>query len=542
MNHSVIFKNVTKKYKMYNKSSEKLKDLFVPDRYGEDFYALQHINFTADEGDVIGVVGVNGAGKSTLSNLITGIVPETSGKIEIKGEASLIAIASGLNNQLSGRDNIELKCLMLGFSKKKIHALMPDIIEFADIGNFVDQPVKNYSSGMKSRLGFAISVNVDPDVLVIDEALSVGDQTFADKCMNKMNEFKEKGKTIFFISHSIGQVKKFCQKVMWLEAGEIKAYGAADEIIPQYQKFLKEFKALSKEEQKNFKQLVLEKRSKLREQESVQVNEEESDEENDEVVPSSPSRIYLYKRRKNLKILKWSLTSFIIALLFLGGAIFAGKSGVLSDILADKSENPEVGEANSASIDDKKATEKNKEEEKGEDIRYVTVDSAYIRTEPNLDSEASDVAEFGQAFVVEKTEQQSFEDVEWLKVTGKTTDQEGWVSSKVVDTISDEVNEDNLLDGLDEVDFYPTINEIIPMIGKTEGDEEPFEAVKYLYFNDRVAGFTVNVNESSNGLFEGIRSPQIEQMDKGLYHGPTYDFIFTLADGGMLNELTIIEN
>ncbi|MGE6257444.1 teichoic acids export ABC transporter ATP-binding subunit TagH [Heyndrickxia sporothermodurans] len=265
MSHSVIFEKVTKKYKMYNKNSEKLLDIIFPDGYGENFFALQNINFTADKGDVIGVIGVNGAGKSTLSNLITGVIPPTSGKIEIKGQASLIAINSGLNNELTGRENIELKCLMLGFNKKEIRDLMPDIIEFADIGNFIDQPVKKYSSGMKSRLGFAISVNIDPDILVIDEALSVGDQTFTDKCLDKMNEFKENGKTIFFISHSIGQVKKFCQKALWLEAGEVKAYGTIKEIIPQYEKFLKEFKAMSKEEQRNFKQMVLEKRSKLRE-------------------------------------------------------------------------------------------------------------------------------------------------------------------------------------------------------------------------------------------------------------------------------------
>lgn len=235
MKHSVILKNITKNYKMYNSTAEKLKGLFSPEHYGENFYALQNINFTAEEGDVIGVIGVNGAGKSTLSNIIAGITPPTFGEIKIKGQASLIAINSGLNNQLTGRDNIELKCIMLGFNKKEIRKLMPEIIEFADIGQFIDQPVKNYSSGMKSRLGFAISVNIDPDVLVIDEALSVGDQTFTNKCLDKMNEFKEKGKTIFFISHSIGQIKKFCQKALWLEAGMVKQYGTIEEVVPQYE-------------------------------------------------------------------------------------------------------------------------------------------------------------------------------------------------------------------------------------------------------------------------------------------------------------------
>ncbi|MEK6459841.1 teichoic acids export ABC transporter ATP-binding subunit TagH [Heyndrickxia faecalis] len=264
MSISVRFKNVSKKYKMYRSNSEKILDIILPGGYGDDFYALQNISFEASTGDVIGVIGVNGAGKSTLSNLITGIIPPTTGTIDLDGETSLIAINSGLNNELSGLENIELKCLMLGFTKKQIKELTPQIIEFADIGQFIDQPVKKYSSGMKSRLGFAISVNVDPDILVIDEALSVGDQTFADKCFEKMNEFKDAGKTIFFISHSMGQVKKFCEKAMWLEAGEIKQYGAIDDVLPNYEKFLKEFKSWPKEKQKNFKQMILEKRSKER--------------------------------------------------------------------------------------------------------------------------------------------------------------------------------------------------------------------------------------------------------------------------------------
>jgi teichoic acid transport system ATP-binding protein len=261
MAHSVVAKSVTKKYKMHEKTSEKLLDVILPKGYGEDFYALHDVSFDASPGDVIGIVGVNGSGKSTLSNIIGGVVPPTSGSISVVGEAALIAIAAGLNVELTGRENIELKCLMLGFNRKEIRKLEPEIIEFSELEKFIDQPVKKYSSGMRSRLGFAISVNVDPDVLIIDEALSVGDQTFADKCINKMETFKGQGKTIFFISHSMTQVKSFCDTAMWLEYGEIKDYGDIDDVIPEYEEFLAEFKAMSAEQKKAYRQEVTRIRS-----------------------------------------------------------------------------------------------------------------------------------------------------------------------------------------------------------------------------------------------------------------------------------------
>jgi teichoic acid transport system ATP-binding protein len=261
MSHSVIVRNVSKKYKMYKSTSERLLDMITPFQYGEDFYALRDVSFEANTGDVVGIVGVNGSGKSTLSNIIAGVIKPTTGTVEVQGQVSLIAINSGLNNELTGRENIELKCLMLGFSRKEIRELEPEIIAFADIGKFIDQPVKNYSSGMRSRLGFAISVCVDPDILVIDEALSVGDQIFADKCLEKMNEFKRRGKTIFFISHSLGQVKKFCAKALWLEYGEVRGYGSVEEILPQYEAFLNKFKSMSKSEQEKYREQVMLKQS-----------------------------------------------------------------------------------------------------------------------------------------------------------------------------------------------------------------------------------------------------------------------------------------
>jgi teichoic acid transport system ATP-binding protein len=263
MSETVVVQNVFKKYKMHKSSKEKLLDVILPGGYGEDFYALQDISFTANQGDVIGLVGMNGSGKSTLSNIIGGVIPPTSGTVKTVGQTSIIAISSGLNNQLTGRENIELKCLMLGFKKKEIQEMEAEIIEFADIGKFIDQPVKKYSSGMRSRLGFAISVTVNPDILIVDEALSVGDQVFAQKSKNKMFDFKEKGKTIFFVSHSMGQIKEFCEKAIWLEYGEIKDFGPVKEVIPEYEKFLKQHKAMTNEEQKKFREEVMKKQSGL---------------------------------------------------------------------------------------------------------------------------------------------------------------------------------------------------------------------------------------------------------------------------------------
>lgn len=277
---AIIVENVSKKYTLYESTKDRLLDLFSPTTRGEPFYALRGINFQADHGEVIGFIGTNGSGKSTLSNIIAGIVPETSGRVTVNGQAALIAVAAGLKNDLTGRDNIELKLLMLGFSKPEIAALEDDIIEFSELGQFIDQPVKSYSSGMKSRLGFSISVNVDPDILIIDEALSVGDRAFAEKSLDKMNEFKEEGKTMIFVSHSLGQMKKFCDKILWLEFGKVKAYGDVAEIMPQYEEFLNMWKRLSKVQREVYREKAINDKldyerflEKVEAEEEVQYNE-----------------------------------------------------------------------------------------------------------------------------------------------------------------------------------------------------------------------------------------------------------------------------
>ncbi len=254
--HAIVASHVTKCYQLYQNQHQRLRG-FLLGRGGKPFYALRDISFTLNKGDSLGLVGMNGSGKSTLSNIIAGLSMPSSGIIATDGLPSLIAISSGLNNYLTGKENIELKGLMLGFTMEQINAMKPAIEEFADIGEFIDQPVKSYSSGMRARLGFAISVNVDPDIMIIDEALSVGDSTFAQKCLNKMNEFRQNGKTIVFVSHSTKQVQSFCDKALWLEYGMARAFGPSEDVIPAYESFVNQFNHWTKEQQLDYRNKIL---------------------------------------------------------------------------------------------------------------------------------------------------------------------------------------------------------------------------------------------------------------------------------------------
>lgn len=250
--YAIVAEHVTKCYQLYKDQHQRLKG-FLLGRGGKPFYALRDVSFTLNKGDSLGLVGMNGSGKSTLSNVIAGLSMPTSGIISTSGLPSLIAVSSGLNNYLTGRENIELKGLMLGFTMEEIQAMKPAIEEFADIGEFIDQPVKSYSSGMRARLGFAISVNIDPDIMIIDEALSVGDSTFSQKCLDKMNAFRQAGKTIVFVSHNTPQVESFCDKVLWLEYGVVRAFGMSKDIIPAYNSFVAQYNSWSKAQQAEYR-------------------------------------------------------------------------------------------------------------------------------------------------------------------------------------------------------------------------------------------------------------------------------------------------
>ena len=214
---AIEFKNVSKIYKLKRKDKKVQKD-----QKTQYFYALKDVSFEVKKGQVLGILGTNGSGKSTMALVLSGIASPDEGEIIVNGEQALVAINTGLNSQLTGLENIQLKGALLGLSKKKINELIDGVVEFAEIGDFLYQPVKKYSSGMKSRLGFAVNLCLDPDIMIIDEALSVGDKAFANKCLEKMDELKEEGKTIVFISHSLNQVREFCDTALWLEGGQLK--------------------------------------------------------------------------------------------------------------------------------------------------------------------------------------------------------------------------------------------------------------------------------------------------------------------------------
>ena len=261
----VKLSNVSKSYSMISKRSDKFLELlsFKKKKDQKEFFALSDISFEVFEGDTVGIIGLNGSGKSTLSNIIAEIIQPSSGDIEINGDTSLIAISAGLNNNLTGKENIKLKCMMHGLTEEQIDKIEADIIEFADVGNYINQPVKYYSSGMKSKLGFAISVHIDPDILIIDEALSVGDTTFTEKSLKKMYEFKERGRTIFFISHSASQVRSFCDKAIWMHFGELVEFGDVKEITEKYKEYTQWFNKLSEVEKKKYRQDKLKSQIKL---------------------------------------------------------------------------------------------------------------------------------------------------------------------------------------------------------------------------------------------------------------------------------------
>ena len=234
-------KDLTKMYKLYDKPSDRLKEALglTKKKLYKEHYALRDVNFDIQEGECVGIIGTNGSGKSTILKIITGVLTPTQGEVKVDGRISaLLELGAGFNMEYSGLENVYLNGTMTGFSKEEIDARLDDILEFADIGDFIHQPVKTYSSGMFVRLAFAVAINIDPEILVVDEALSVGDVFFQAKCYHKFEEFKKQGKTILFVSHDLSSVSKYCDRVILLNKGVKLDEGSPKQMVDLYKQLL----------------------------------------------------------------------------------------------------------------------------------------------------------------------------------------------------------------------------------------------------------------------------------------------------------------
>ena len=238
---AIKLEHITKVYKLYNRNRDRLKDslgLTKKKCYTEHF-ALRDVSMEIHQGETVGIIGVNGSGKSTILKIITGVLSPTSGTMEINGRISaLLELGAGFNMEYTGLENVYLNGTMLGFSEEEINDRLQAILDFADIGEFIHQPVKTYSSGMFVRLAFAVAINIDPEILIVDEALSVGDVFFQAKCYHKFEEFKKLGKTILFVSHDLTSIAKYCDRVVLLNKGVKLAEGSPRDMVYMFLFFL----------------------------------------------------------------------------------------------------------------------------------------------------------------------------------------------------------------------------------------------------------------------------------------------------------------
>ena len=235
----IVVEHVYKTFNIYMDKANSLKEkmLFWKRNRKEKREVLKDINITIKNGEAVGLIGVNGSGKSTLLKLMTKIIYPNQGKIETYGKlTSLLELGAGFHPDFSGRENIYFNASIFGLTRKQIDERLNDIIEFSELGAYIDNPVRTYSSGMYMRLAFAVAINVDADILLVDEVLAVGDQHFQEKCIAKMKELKEQGKTMVFVTHSLGTVKDFCNRAIWLNQGVVKMDGDPDSVIEEYLK------------------------------------------------------------------------------------------------------------------------------------------------------------------------------------------------------------------------------------------------------------------------------------------------------------------
>lgn len=233
----IDFRNVSKSYPVYRDPKDRLKELVTFNRYSfhDDFWALQEVTFQISRGETFCIIGENGSGKSTLLQIVAGILAVTDGSATVTGRvAALLELGSGFNPEFTGRENVYLNASILGLSRKEIDNRYGEIAAFAEIGEFIDQPVKTYSSGMTVRLAFAVAIHVDPEILLVDEALAVGDIYFRQRCMRKVHELRSSGVTILFVSHSMGDVKAIGDRCMWLDRGRVRELGPTDAVVSKY--------------------------------------------------------------------------------------------------------------------------------------------------------------------------------------------------------------------------------------------------------------------------------------------------------------------
>lgn len=235
----ISIRRLGKTYKVYPKPWYRLRELVAGGMHHQAFDALQDVSLELRPGEGLGIIGENGAGKSTLLKLLSGVTTPTAGEISVRGKvASLLELGMGFHTEFTGRENIRLNAAMMGLSEAEVDAKTPEIIAFSELGEFIDRPVKTYSTGMSMRLGFAIAVQVEPDILVIDEALSVGDGYFQKKCMGCIQDFVASGRTLIFCSHAMYYVSAYCQRAIWLRHGRIAASGPVEKVVREYENFL----------------------------------------------------------------------------------------------------------------------------------------------------------------------------------------------------------------------------------------------------------------------------------------------------------------
>ncbi|MDO7881124.1 ABC transporter ATP-binding protein [Salinibacterium soli] len=241
MSEAVRIEDVSKKFRLYHERNQTLKSAIMRRRRSvhEDFWALQDVSFSVPQGSTFGLIGSNGSGKSTLLKCLAKIYWPDKGSIAYDGRmAALLEVGSGFHHELSGRENIYLNGSILGMSKKEIDRKFDEIIDFSGVEKFIDQPVKNYSSGMYVRLGFSVAISVQPDILIVDEVLAVGDAEFQEKCFAKFRDYREQGRTVVLVSHSMGSVRAMCDQVAWLNKGHIMQVGETASTIAAYEKSL----------------------------------------------------------------------------------------------------------------------------------------------------------------------------------------------------------------------------------------------------------------------------------------------------------------